>query len=228
MLVAAGIVVGLVLGAALLALVLKLQHRSGLGEAARRRDELVADAKREADNLRREAEIEAREQAMRFKADAEQALLERRGQIAKLEERVLARQDELEAKLTELLRREQGLADREVNIKDLQQQLKEAKDEELHELERISGLTVNEARAELLERSEQLIRHDLARRVRQLDEEAQIDAKRKARNLVADALQRVAASHAAETTSSVVELPSDDMKGRIIGGKAGTSAPSSI
>jgi ribonucrease Y len=217
MLVVAGIAIGLVIGVALLAAVLKLRHRSGLGEAARRRDELIFEARREAENLRREAEIEAREQAMRLKAEVEQALQERRGQMTKLEERVLARQDELESKLTALLRREQGLADRELHIKELQQQLKEAKDQEVDELERISGLTVNEARSELLARSEQLIRHDLARRVRQLDEEAQIDAKRRARNLVADALQRVAASHAAETTSSVVELPTDDMKGRIIG-----------
>ena len=71
--------------------------------------------------------------------------------------------------------------------------------------------------ASLLERSEDLVRHELARRVRQLEEEARTEAKRRARNLVADALQRVAASHAAETTVSVVELPSDDMKGRIIG-----------
>jgi ribonuclease Y len=217
MLVAAGIAIGLVLGAAFLALFLKLQHRSGLGEAARRRDQLIAEARREAENLRREAEIESREEAIHFKAEAEQGLQDRRGQMAKLEERVLARQDELEGKLSELLRREQGLADREIHIKELQQQLKEAKDQEVEELERVSGLTVNEARSELLARSEQLIRHDLARRVRQLDEEAQIEAKRRARNLVADALQRVAASHAAETTSSVVELPSDDMKGRIIG-----------
>jgi ribonuclease Y len=215
--IVAGIAIGLILGAALLALVLKLQHRSGLGEAARQRDELIGEARREAETLRRESEIEAREQAMRFRAEEEQTLQERRVHMSKLEERVLARQDELEAKLTELIRREQGLSDREVHIKELQQQLKEAKDEELDELERISSLTVNEARAELLDRSEQLIRHDLARRVRQLEEEAQVDAKRRARNLVADALQRVAASHAAETTSSVVELPSDDMKGRIIG-----------
>ncbi len=213
----AGITIGVLLGAALLAAWLKLQHRSGLGEAARRRDELIAEAGREAENHRREAEIEAREQAMRLRAETEQALQERRGQMAKLEERVIARQDELEGKLSELLRREQGLADREIHIKELQQQLKEAKDGELQELERISGLTVGEARSELLDRSEQLIRHDLARRIRQLEEEAQTEAKRRARNLVADALQRVAASHAAETTSSVVELPSDDMKGRIIG-----------
>ena len=78
-------------------------------------------------------------------------------------------------------------------------------------------MTVNEAKLSLLERSEDLVRHELARRVRQLEEEARTEAKRRARNLVADALQRVAASHAAETTVSVIELPSDDMKGRIIG-----------
>jgi len=217
MLVAAGIAIGLVLGAAFLYVVLQLLGRSSMGEATARRDELLAVAKRDAENLRREAEIEAREEAVRIRAEAERDAQERRGQIARLEERVLARQDELEAKLTELLRREQGLADRETHIKDLQVELKEAKDQEFGELERISGLTVNEARTELLDRAEGLIRHDLARRVRQLEEEAQLDARRRARNLVADALQRVAASHAAETTSSVVELPSDDMKGRIIG-----------
>ena len=84
-------------------------------------------------------------------------------------------------------------------------------------LERLSGLTVAEAKQHLLERSEDLVRHELARTVRQLEEEARVEAKRRARNLVADALQRVAASHTAETTVTVVELPSDDMKGRIIG-----------
>jgi ribonuclease Y len=213
----AGIAIGLVLGAGLLLVVLKALGRSSLGDAAERRDELIAAAKRDAENLRREAEIEAREQAVRVRSEAERDAQERRGQITKLEERVLAKQDELEAKLTELLRREQGLSDRETHIKELQAELKEAKERELGELERISSLTVNEAKAELLGRAEALIRHDLARRVRQLEEEAQLEARRRARNLVADALQRVAASHAAETTSSVVELPSDDMKGRIIG-----------
>src|SRR5213075_3251610 len=85
------------------------------------------------------------------------------------------------------------------------------------ELERIAGLTLQEAKAHLLERGEELVRHDLARRVRMLEEEARAESKRRARNLVADALQRVAASHAAETTVTLVELPSDDMKGRIIG-----------
>src|SRR5207302_10111234 len=107
--------------------------------------------------------------------------------------------------------------DRETHVRQLQEEFKEAKDREVAELERISSLTIGEAKAEILARSEELVRHELARRVRQLEEEAQADARQRARNLVADSLQRVAASHAAETTVSIVELPSDDMKGRIIG-----------
>src|SRR6185312_6041492 len=84
-------------------------------------------------------------------------------------------------------------------------------------LEKISGLTVQDARQQLLDRSKDLVRHELAREVRQMEEEARTDARRRARALVADALQRVAESHTAETTVSVVELASDDMKGRIIG-----------
>jgi len=99
----------------------------------------------------------------------------------------------------------------------MHQQLKEAKQRQLAELERLAGMTVAEAKQHLLERSEDLVRHELARQVRQMEEEARTEAKRRARNLVADALQRVAASHAAETTVTLVELPSDDMKGRIIG-----------
>ena len=177
----------------------------------------VSEARKEAETIRREAKIEAREDAVRVRAEVEREVAEHRGRITKIEERVLAREDEVELRQKELTRRDQGIADREVHVKELQDDLKEAKQRELTELERVAGMTVNEAKARLLEQSEELVRHDLARRVRQLDEEAQSEAKRRARNLVADALQRVAASHAAETTSSLIELPSDDMKGRIIG-----------
>jgi ribonucrease Y len=177
----------------------------------------IAEARREAETIRREAKIEAREEAVRLRAEIEREIAEQRSRITKIEERVIAREDEAERRQREIERREQGLADREVHVKELQDDLKQAKQRELEELERVSGMTVNEAKARLLAQSEELIRHDLARRVRQLDEEAQGEAKRRARNLVADALQRVAASHAAETTSSLIELPSDDMKGRIIG-----------
>ncbi len=177
----------------------------------------VSEARKEAETIRREAKIEAREDAVRVRAEVEREVAEQRARITKIEERVLAREDEVELRQKELSRREQGIADREVHAKELQDDLKQAKQRELEELERVAGMTVSEAKARLLEQSEELVRHDLARRVRQLDEEAQSEAKRRARNLVADALQRVAASHAAETTSSLIELPSDDMKGRIIG-----------
>ena len=177
----------------------------------------VTEARHEAETIRREAKIEAREEAVRLRSEVEREIAEQRSRITKIEERVLAREDEVERRQKEIERREQGLADREIHAKELQDDLKQAKQRELEELERVSGMTVNEAKARLLSQSEELIRHDLARRVRQLDEEAQGEAKRRARNLVADALQRVAASHAAETTSSLIELPSDDMKGRIIG-----------
>jgi ribonuclease Y len=177
----------------------------------------VSEARKEAETIRREAKIEAREDAVRVRAEVEREVLEQRARITKIEERVLAREDEVELRQKELTRREQGITDREVHVKELQDDLKEAKQRELTELERVAGMTVNEAKARLLEQSEELVRHDLARRVRQLDEEAQSEAKRRARNLVADALQRVAASHAAETTSSLIELPSDDMKGRTSG-----------
>jgi ribonuclease Y len=177
----------------------------------------VAEAHREAETIRREAKIEAREESVRLRAELEREIGEQRARMTKIEERLLTREEEVERRQKDLERRDQGLADREVHVKELQDDLKEAKQRELEELERIGGMSVTEAKARLLAQSEELVRHDLARRVRQLDEEAQSEAKRRARNLVADALQRVAASHAAETTSSLIELPSDDMKGRIIG-----------
>ncbi|HSL65569.1 MAG TPA: ribonuclease Y [Gaiellaceae bacterium] len=217
MLVTAAFVAGLVAGAVGIALALRAWSGSQVAAASRRRDELLAEADRETETKRREAQIEAREQELKLRQELERELQERRSQVVAIEERVLAKELELEAKLEELTRREQGVADRETHTRQLQEELKEAKTRELGELERISGMTSVAAKQHLLERTEDLVRHELARRVRQLEEEARADAKRRARSLVADALQRVAASHAAETTVSLVELPSDDLKGRIIG-----------
>jgi len=214
---AIGIAIGVAVGALLAVAAVYGFGATGVGKARRLRRQLLEDAERDADALRREAQIEAREQAVKVRAEIEAETAERRNQILKIEERVLAKETEIETKLTELARREQGLADRETHLRQLQEELKQLRHAQQAELERIGGLTTSEAKAQLLDRGEELARHDLARRVRQLEEEARLEAKRKARNLVADALQRVAASHAAETTVSVVELPSDDMKGRIIG-----------
>ena len=217
MLLAIGILIGLVLGAAAGALFAHFFRQARLRAAEQTRAQLLHDAEREAESVRREAQVDSREQAVRLRSEIEAEVQERRSQILKIEERVLAREEDTERKLVELERREQGLNDREVHARQLQEELKAAKDSELAELERISGMTVNQAKAHLLERSEELIRHELARRVRQEEEEARTESKRRARSLIADALQRVAASHAAETTVSLIELPSDDMKGRIIG-----------
>jgi ribonuclease Y len=217
MLVVATLIIGILLAAAVTVVALRLLGASRLGAAQRMRELLLTEAKREGEAIRREAAIAGREEAVRLRAEGEREIAEQRARIAKIEERAVSREDEAQQQLRELARREQGLADREIHVKELQEELKQVKERELHELERIAGMTVTDAKAALLERSEDLIRHELARRVRQLEEEAQTEAKRRARNLVADALQRVAASHAVETTSSLIELPSDDMKGRIIG-----------
>jgi ribonuclease Y len=212
-----GVLIGLVAGGVVVWALISFRTDSKLAAARRTRSLLLAEARREADALRRESELAAKEDAVRQRAETESQLEARRAQTADGEHELRMAQETLARHLEELDRREQGLADRETHVKQLQEELKTAKGEELRELERIAGLSLADAKADVLARSEDLVRHELARRVRQLDEEAQTDARRRARNLVADALQRVAASHAAETTVSIVELPSDDMKGRIIG-----------
>jgi ribonuclease Y len=208
---------GVAVGAALVLLAVQMLGATSVGKARRIHRQLVEDAEREAEALRREAQIEAREQAIKLRADIDAEHADRRAQVLKIEERVLTKEEEVERKLVDLQRKDQGLADREVHLRQLQDELKQAKALQQAELERVAGMSLQEAKAHLLERGEELVRHDLARRVRMLEEEARAESKRRARNLVADALQRVAASHAAETTVTVIELPSDDMKGRIIG-----------
>jgi ribonucrease Y len=214
---AIGVIVGLAAGAILAVLALRLLAKSRLTRATEESKRLTEEANRAAEAVRREAQVEAKELALKLRGDVELELKDKRSEIIKIEERVVTKEEEIDRKLTEFERREQGFADRETHLKQLQEELKAATENELKELERISGMTVDEAKRHLLERSEELVRHEMARMVRQMEEEARTDAKRRARNLVADALQRVAASHAAETTVSIVELPSDDMKGRIIG-----------
>jgi ribonucrease Y len=216
-LIGIGVAIGIAVGAVLALLAVQVFGATGVGKARRLSRQLVEEAERDAEALRRETQIEAREQAVQLRAQIDAELADRRESVLKIEERVLAKEEDVERKLVELGRRDQGLADRETHLRRLQEEMKQAKQAEQAELERIAAMTQQEARSHLYERGEELVRHDLARRVRTLEEEARGEAKRRARNLVADALQRVAASHAAETTVTVVELPSDDMKGRIIG-----------
>jgi ribonucrease Y len=217
MLIAVAAVIALAAGSGGTLLALRFLAGSRLESARRTRMLLLEQAQRDAEATRREATIEAREQAVKVRDDLEAELRERREQLSKIEERILVKEDELDRKLDELTRREQGIADRQVHPRQLQDDLKQVKELQRHELERISVMTAGEARERVLAQSQEEVRHELAGRVRQMEEQARSEAKRRARNLVADALQRVAASAAAETTVTIVELPSDDMKGRIIG-----------
>jgi ribonuclease Y len=212
-----GVLIGLAAGVAAGVLGIRLFFSRKATRAAEEQKRKAEEATRAAEAIRREAQVEAKEQGLKLRAEVEQELRDKRAEIIKIEERVAAKEDEIDRKLTDFERHEQSFADRETHLKQLQEELKTATEGQLNELERISGMTVDEAKRHLLERSEELVRHEMARMVRQMEEEARTEAKRRARNLVADALQRVAASHAAETTVSIVELPSDDMKGRIIG-----------
>jgi len=217
LLLVVGILIGIAVGVVGAAVVVRYVTRSRNDAAQAERERLIADAERDAESIRREAQVEAREDGIRLRADLDEEVKDRRIEIVKIEERVLDKEEEIDRKLGDLGRREESLVARESELSGLEQTAQAARAEQLREIERISGMTVNDAKAELLTRSEELVRHEMARMVRQVEEEAQSDAKQRARNLVADALQRVAASHAAETTVSLVQLPSDDMKGRIIG-----------
>ena len=217
MLTVVAALIGILIGAIGAAVCLLTMSGSRVRAAEAARERILVDAKRDAETVHRESQVEAREQAVQLRSEIEAEVQDKRLQIVKVEERTLQKEEEIDAKLTDIERREQGLGDREVHAKALQEELKEAKDEALLALERLSGLTVHEAKQQLLERSTDLVRHELAREVRQMEEEARADSRRRARALVADSLQRVAASHTAEATVSVVELASDDLKGRIIG-----------
>ena len=141
----------------------------------------------------------------------------RREEIARMEERALRELESIELRKADLDRRQQALEDRERNLLTQAEELKQAKRVQRHELERISGLSAGQAKQMLLADVEQEARHQAALTIRQIEEETKREAERRARNILAVATQRLAAKHSSETTTRLVELPSDEMKGRIIG-----------
>jgi len=160
-----GVLVGLAAGLLVAVLGLRLFMGRRLGAARVEQARLTGEAKRSAESVRREAELEAKEQALKLRADVEHELRDRRAQIVKIEERVLAKEEDIDRKLTEFDRREQGFADRETHLKQLQEELKLATDGQLKELERISGMTVDEAERPLPESSGKPGRNEMARLV---------------------------------------------------------------
>ncbi len=188
-----------------------------LADAQREADRILQDAGREAEAQMKEARVTAREELLAQRSESEREISDRRAEVAKLEERLAARETAAESKSEELARREQSITDRDVHAKQLQEELKIARDAELAELERVSSMTAAQARDLLMERTEETSRKQMAKLVRAVEEEAKLEADRRARNILSVAIQRTASGHTAETTVSVVQLPSDDLKGRIIG-----------
>jgi len=149
--------------------------------------------------------------------DIEDELRVRRSELTRLEERLRAREGSLELQVQELNERERALDDRQRNVDHAREELKAAKRDQLRELERVAGLSAGQAKQIMMHELEDELRHESARLIRQVEEETRHDADRRARSILAAVMQRVASSHAVETTVSVVELKSDELKGRIIG-----------
>lgn len=185
---------------------------------------LVEDAKRQADTLKREAKLEAKDEAMRLKQEMQAEQKERMKEVRKAEDRLDQRERLLDKRDETLNQRDDKLNDREHQISSLQGQLdrrsrdlEEAQREVGYRLEKVAGMTPEEAKKELLDSLKDQVVHESAAIIRDAEAQAKAEADKKARSILSLAIQRVAADHTAETTVSTIHIPSDDLKGRIIG-----------
>jgi ribonuclease Y len=183
-------------------------------EAARR---IVEDAQKEAEARKREAIVEAKDEAFRLKREAEAEIREQRAEVQRLERRLVQREESQDRKAESLEQRERGLTQKETDLAKAREDVAAALAKHQAELERISGLTTEEARAQILKQVEDAARGDALQIVKKIEAEAREEADRRAREIIALAIQRCAADHTADVSVSVVPLPNDDMKGRIIG-----------
>ena len=170
-----------------------------------------------ADAKKREASLEVKEETIKARHDFEKETKERRAELQKYEQRVLSKEETVEKKATTLERKEQSLASKEKNIETEKAQLQELQAKHLQELERISGLTSDQAKEQLLSAVKEDVKHETAMYVKEMETRAKEDARKKAKEYVVTAIQKCAVDHVAETTISLVQLPNDEMKGRIIG-----------
>jgi ribonuclease Y len=204
-----GLLVGLVIGIA----IAQIQNKTKKEQQRNEAEHLLNLAKEEAQNL----ELQAKDKALQVRQAAEGEIVRRRTELNREEDRLQKRRDELDIRLDRLEKREQMLNKRQSFLDKRTNDLENLHEQELQELQRIGQMTVDEARSHLLEEVEKDARTDMARIIRQVEAEAREEGDRRARELIAGAIQRVASEHVAEITTSLVPLPSDEMKGRIIG-----------
>ncbi|KAF5081147.1 MULTISPECIES: ribonuclease Y [Acetobacterium] len=178
---------------------------------------IVNDAVKEGETLKKEILFDAKEESLKLKESLEKDNRERRAELQKLENRLIQKEENLEKKLTNLERSEESLARKSKELEKKQEKVESMYDEQVKELERISGLTYEEAKEILLEDISKDTRQEAAIMIRQIEAESKATADKKAKELIAQSIQRCAADHVAEQTITVVNLPNDEMKGRIIG-----------
>src|SRR2546430_8902345 len=211
------LVIGVVVGAALGALIAYVW----LGSVRRQRD-LVSTAEREkllsdAETQMKEMVLEAKEEAHRIRMSLEQEVREARAEIQRSERRVQQKEESIDRKLEDLDRKEQAVTAKELEIGRTRERVNDALAEQVKELERISGMTRVEARTTILTNLEKELSQEMAQKIREGEEVVKEESEKRARNILVTAMQRVAAEQTAETSVSVVAIPSDEMKGRIIG-----------
>ncbi len=207
---------------ALVALLLGYLLRRTIAEAKIRSAEehaqqIIGNARKEAEAKQREAILEAKDEAFRLKREAEREIREQRGELQRLERRLAQREENQERRQDSVERRERQLVEEEHRIASLREEINRLKQEQHEELQRIAALTAEQARAELLAQVEAQTRNDAAQLIRRIESDARDEGERRARDILALAIQRCASEHTAEVTVSVVPLPNEEMKGRIIG-----------
>ena len=206
----------------LLGLVLGINYRKHIAEAKigvaeDKAEKIVEDAKKDAENKKKEILLEAKEESIKTKNELEKEVRERRNELSRTERRLVQKEESLDRKADSYEKKEEQMNKK---IEELEKQRGEVEilhSKQLEELERISGLTRDEAKNYLLNIIENDVKHEAAIMVRDIEAKAKMDADKKSKEIVANAIQRCAVDHVTETTVSVVQLPNDEMKGRIIG-----------
>lgn len=195
----------------------KKQAEQKIGNAEEKARAIIDEALTTAEAKKREALLEVKEESIRSKNELDKEIRDRRNEVQRNERRVQQKEEAIDRKTDALERKEQSLASREESLRRQKEEVDKLNEQRVQELERISGLTSEQAKEYLLKIVEEDVRHDSAVMIKEIEAEAKEEADKKAREYVVGAIQRCAADHVAESTISVVQLPSDEMKGRIIG-----------
>ena len=188
-----------------------------IGSAEEEAKRVIENAQSAAEAKRREMIIAAKEEVMHIRNEVEKESRERRNELQRMERRVIQKEESLDRKMESLERKEENLHRKEEEVEQLKEALAQTVAKEKQELERISGLSTEEAKQILLQSVEEEVRYEAAIMIKDIETKAKEEAEKRAKNIISLAIQRCAADHVAESTVSVVALPSDEMKGRIIG-----------